>query len=195
MTMSFTIVPGRKKNNLLFEDGYRFYKSSSYKDKVYYVCINRSTGCKARVTLKESSNSVLVYNNNHNHVISKHESAIRDIKEKLRCNAALVRTSTKRTVTDIINSCDENIRSKLPSINAMSQCVRRVRRRISRCPSAVNPPPTFLSPQVEKSTSSFLSELEVLIMYLKFVQQNFSEIESQELQQNLSVKINSKPLR
>ena len=118
---------GRKKQQILTEDGYVFTKERQYKDKVYYKCVRSFDGCKSRITMCSNSKIITRYDPSHSHFADPVDNTVRELKSRMK-DSSKERKGATRVIADTVSGATDEVLSQLPTNTAMSQMIWRERK-------------------------------------------------------------------
>ena len=124
MYTPFTKILSARGTQLKTQEDHIFTRSSKYNENHYYVCIKKnSSRCKTRLTLKTNTDSISVYNNEHNHEIDVIETTVKQVRSDIKSKSTSSE-STKRIIAEIVGDYPDEVLHKLPSTDAMAQRIR-----------------------------------------------------------------------
>ena len=133
-----TFVPGKRGALNAVVDGYRYTKNRTYKENVYYRCVEQST-CSARITLTDGVLSSPLPD--HSHPSQEAAIAVLGMKNHIKKRSAETDMPTKEIVADSLGTLDfEGMANLDCQINALSKMSRLSRQKANRNP----PVPTSL---------------------------------------------------
>ena len=99
-------------------DGYRYTKNRTYKENVYYRCVEQST-CSARITLTDGVLSSPL--SDHSHPSQEAAIAVLGMKNHIKKRSAGTDMPTKEIVADSLGTLDfEGMANLNCQINALS---------------------------------------------------------------------------
>ena len=125
--LPYKLLQGRKKQQLLTNDGHVFTKERQYKDKVYYKCVRSFDGCKSRVTMCSNSKAITRYAPYHSHIADPVDNTVRELKSNMK-DSSKERKGTTRIIADTVSGATDEVLSQLPTNSAMSQMIWRQRK-------------------------------------------------------------------
>ena len=123
----YKFLQGRKKQQILTEDGYVFTKERQYKDKVYYMCVRSFDGCKSRLTMCSNSKIITRYDPSHSHFADPVDSTVRELKSRMK-DSSKERKGATRVIADTVSGATDEVLSQLPTNTAISQMIWRERK-------------------------------------------------------------------
>ena len=123
----YKLLQGRKKQQILTEDGYVFTKERQYKDRVYYKCVRSFDGCKSRLTMCSNSKIITRYDPSHSHIADPVDNTVRELKSRMK-DSSKERKGATRVITDTVSGATDKVLSQLPTNTAMSQMIWRERK-------------------------------------------------------------------
>ena len=129
-----TFVPGKRGALNAVVDGYRYTKNRSYKENVYYRCVEQST-CSTRITLTDGFLSSPLPE--HSHSSQEAAIAVLQVKNNIKKRSAETDMLTKEIVADSLGALDfEGVANLNCQINALSKISRLSRQKADRNPPA-----------------------------------------------------------
>ena len=96
-----TFVPGKRGALNAVVDGYRYTKNRTYKENVYYRCVEQST-CSARITLTDGVLSSPIPD--HSHPSQEAAIAVLGMKNHIKKRSAETDMPTKEIVADSLGT-------------------------------------------------------------------------------------------
>ena len=121
------LLQGRKKQQILTEDGYVFTKERQYKDKVYYKCVRWFDGCKSRLTMCSNSRIITRYAPSHSHIADPVDNTVRELKSRMK-DSSKERMGATLVIADTVSGATDEVLSQLSTNTAMSQMIWRERK-------------------------------------------------------------------
>ena len=123
----YKLLQGRKKQQILTEDGYVFTKERQYKDKAYYKCIRSFDGCKSRLTMCSNSKIITRYAPSHSHIADPVDNTVRELKSRMK-DSSKERNGATLVIADTVSGATDEVLSQLSTNTAMSHMIWRERK-------------------------------------------------------------------
>ena len=120
----YKLLQGRKKQQILTEDGYvfSFTKERQYKDKVYYKCVRSFDGCKSQRTMCSNGKIITPYAPSHSHIADPVDNTVRELKSRMK-DSSKERKGATRVIADTVSGSTDEVLSQLPTNTTLCQMI------------------------------------------------------------------------